>query len=365
MDGYLISKVPKDTLSTLEEFCSSFKDHSKRHDTYTSVIRSINVLKELICASDWVTAEELIKIIKTFSKYIPLIQSNETVVSNMIRRVLKIIREENAGPDAPSLTEGLAIFFKADTKTSSIGREDLQDNILNSLVELLAEQENSHSSIIAMSLEHIHANEVILTYGHSKTVREFLLHARKKRSFKAVVCESGPSLKGHHMAKELSAGGIETTLIPDSAAFAIIHDVNKVIIGTHTIMADGALRAPNGAHQVALAAKHFAVPVIVCASLYKLSPTHFCSYDEDAFNKIIGPENMLNFSYSNLHSQVLVSNPEFDYVPSDLIELFITNTGGHAPSYLYRIISELYHPLDYNLDKMCADESDEESESRN
>ena len=104
-------------------------------------------------------------------------------------------------------------------------------------------------------------------------------------------------------------------------------------------MADGALRAPNGAHQLALAAKHFSVPVIVCAALYKLSPTHLCSYDQDAFNKIIGPENMLNFSNAKLHSKVLVSNPEFDYVPSDLIELFITNTGGHAPSYLYRIIS--------------------------
>lgn len=69
-------------------------------------------------------------------------------------------------------------------------------------------------------------------------------------------------------------------------------------------MADGALRAPNGAHQLALAAQHFSVPVIVCAALYKLSPTHLCSYDQDAFNKIIGPETMLNFSNTKLHSKV-------------------------------------------------------------
>ena len=79
---------------------------------------------------------------------------------------------------------------------------------------------------------------------------------------------------------------------------------HQVIIGTHTIMADGALRAPNGAHQLTLAAEHFSVPVIVCAALYKLSPTHLCSYDQDAFNKIIGPENMLNFSNTKLHSKV-------------------------------------------------------------
>ena len=41
-----------------------------------------------------------------------------------------------------------------------IFRKDLQDNILNSIVELLAEQENSKSNIITMALEHIHANEV-------------------------------------------------------------------------------------------------------------------------------------------------------------------------------------------------------------
>lgn len=361
MDAYLLNKVHKSTLCQLEEFASYLKDHSTERNSYQSVVKTINVLRELICASDWVTAGELIKLIKTYSKYLPLIQSNETVVSNVIRRVLKIIREENAGGDAVGLSEGLAGFFKSDIRTSSVGRSDLQDNILNSIVELLAEQEGSRSSIITMALDHIHANEVILTFGHSNTVKEFLLHGHKKRSFRVVVCESGPSLKGHKMAKELSAGGIETTLISDSAAFAIIHAVNKVIIGTHTIMADGALRAPNGAHQIALAAQHYSVPVIVCAALYKLSPTHLCSYDQDAFNKIIGPENMLNFSNARLHSKVLVSNPEFDWVPSELIELFITNSGGHAPSYLYRIISELYHPIDYDLDNMCVEDPEDET----
>ena len=40
------------------------------------------------------------------------------------------------------------------------------------------------------------------------------------------------------------------------------------------------------------------------ASLYKLSPTYLCSYDQDAFNKIVGPGNMVNFSNAKLHSKV-------------------------------------------------------------
>jgi translation initiation factor eIF-2B subunit beta len=35
------------------------------------------------------------------------------------------------------------------------------------------------------------------------------------------------------MALELSNAGIETTVIPDSAVFAVMSRVNKVILGTH------------------------------------------------------------------------------------------------------------------------------------
>ena len=58
-----------------------------------------------------------------------VILSNETVVSNVIRRVLKIIREENEGPDATSFSEGLAIFFRSDSKSSTIGRLVMCKNV--------------------------------------------------------------------------------------------------------------------------------------------------------------------------------------------------------------------------------------------
>jgi hypothetical protein len=38
---------------------------------------------------------------------------------------------------------------------------------------------------------------------------------------------------GQEMAVELSKAGIETTVIPDSAVFAVMSRVNKVILGTH------------------------------------------------------------------------------------------------------------------------------------
>lgn len=47
--------------------------------------------------------------------------------------------------------------------------------------------------------------------------------------------------------------------------------------------------------------------------------------------------------------KVNVHCPVFDYVPPELITLFISNIGGNAPSYIYRLMSELYHPDDHVL----------------
>ena len=46
---------------------------------------------------------------------------------------------------------------------------------------------------------------------------------------------------------------------------------------------------------------------------------------------------------------VVVSNPRCDKVPPELVDLFVTNTGPHHPSYVYRLLSELYAPEDHDL----------------
>ena len=46
-------------------------------------------------------------------------------------------------------------------------------------------------------------------------------------------------IQGHNIAASLAKSNIETTVITDSAVFAMMSRVNKVIIGTHTVMANG------------------------------------------------------------------------------------------------------------------------------
>lgn len=44
-----------------------------------------------------------------------------------------------------------------------------------------------------------------------------------------------------------------------------------------------------------------------------------------------------------------VCNAGFDYVPPHLVSLLVTDTGGHNPSYVYRLLSEYYSAHDYTL----------------
>jgi len=46
---------------------------------------------------------------------------------------------------------------------------------------------------------------------------------------------------------------------------------------------------------------------------------------------------------------VSVLNPVFDYVPAELVDLYVTNLGGHAPSFLYRVVGDHYRHEDIHL----------------
>jgi len=225
--------------------------------------------------------------------------------------------------------------------------KEFKDNLIASVNEMIEELYSIYRNIADQSIEHIHANEVIMTYGGSKTVEEFLKAAGKKRKFEVIVAECAPSFRGQQMAVSLAKLGIETTLIPDSAIFAVMARVNKVIVGTHAVMANGGLIAPCGTHLMAEAAKHHSVPFVVCTGLYKLTPLY--PYDQETFNDIKSPSEIMKFEEADTLEHVRVINPAFDYIPAELISLYITNFGGHNPSYIYRLLAEYYNPEDYEL----------------
>ncbi|KAI9113634.1 hypothetical protein K1719_015561 [Acacia pycnantha] len=230
----------------------------------------------------------------------------------------------------------------------SLGRK-LKHDVIEAVNDLIQDIATCHKQIAEQAVEHIHQNEVILTVGSSRTVLEFLCAAKeKKRSFRVFVVEGAPRYQGHLLAKDLAARGLQTTLITDSAVFAMISRVNMVIVGAHAVMANGGVIAPVGLNMVALAAKRHAVPFVVLAGSHKLCPLD-PHISEVLLNDLRSPSELLDFgefsdcmdSASGAGSLDVV-NPTFDQVQPTLVSLFITDTGGHNPSFMHHLMTDYY-----------------------
>ncbi|EGC34218.1 translation initiation factor eIF-2B beta subunit [Dictyostelium purpureum] len=384
----------------MERQLETFILHLKRKNvvgSYQVSRATAELLRHWVSKEKWSNAKTLIEAIRAIGKRLIDAQPLEFCIGNIVRRVLFIIREEylaikkntelesatssttskspsssassstttSPTPASPqttavhNLSSSTSATSQLRSETSSKHLLSYEDNedidftenfprlkaaIIDSVNELIDELEGLHRNVADQAIEHIHSNETIMTLGCSKTVEEFLKEAARKRSFKVIVVETSPSLEGQKTALTLSKASIDTTLITDSAVFAMMSRVNKVIIGTHAVMANGGLIATSGTHLLAVAAKYHSVPIVVCTGLYKLCPLY--AYDQDTFNNFGSPGEYLKFEEAEYLEHVHSYNPTFDYITPDLISLFITNIGGHNPDYLYRLIQEYYDPRD-------------------
>ncbi|KAJ6036117.1 hypothetical protein N7540_000396 [Penicillium herquei] len=244
--------------------------------------------------------------------------------------------------------------------------KDVRAEVLEGINEIIDELGQVDDQIAAYALDHIHSNEIILTHTSSTTVQKFLLKAAAKRKFTVIIAESFPNnheathatisgtslgddenLTFDSFQKPLIAHGITVILIPDSAVFALMSRVNKVILGTHSVLANGGLVASAGTRVIARAAKVHQTPVVVVSGVYKLSPVY--PFDFDSLIEYGDASKVLPYEDGDLVDKIDVQNPIYDYVPAELIDLYITNLGGHAPSYLYRIVSDHYRKEDISF----------------
>ena len=228
--------------------------------------------------------------------------------------------------------------------TSLTSVKDLRAEVINGIEEIIDELDQVDDQIAAYALEHIHSNEIILTYTSSVTIQKFLLKAATKRKFTVIHAEAFPNnhqathatvvgaqqnpdseddMSAEVFQKPLIAAGITVILIPDAAVFALMSRVNKVILGTHVVLANGGLVAAAGAKTIAKAARMHRTPVVVVTGVYKLSPIY--PFDFDSLIEYGDASKVFGYEDGDLVDKVDVENPLFDYVPAELVDLYITN----------------------------------------
>eukprot|EP00735_Rhodelphis_limneticus_P014817 TRINITY_DN8908_c0_g1::TRINITY_DN8908_c0_g1_i1::g.19056::m.19056 TRINITY_DN8908_c0_g1::TRINITY_DN8908_c0_g1_i1::g.19056 ORF type:complete len:368 (+),score=82.32,sp/Q54EY2/EI2BB_DICDI/43.56/2e-99,IF-2B/PF01008.12/3.9e-73 TRINITY_DN8908_c0_g1_i1:98-1201(+) len=347
----------------LQQAITSFSTQLKRRQLVGSspvARKMLELIRLVVSCVRWNKSSTLMDIVKDVGDYLIAAHPLELVIGNVVRRVLHMIREEeqsakkkniddfNNNKNIMARTKSVQNFFEdfvaddADCATSS----NIKTPIIEGINELIDELDSIYSNVAEHAPQHIHSGEVILTYGKSKTVEEFLKEAHmKKRHFSVIVAEGAPTLDGPVVAKKLAELGIPTTVIPDSAIFAVMSRVDKVIVGTHAVLANGGLLGPAGLNAIALAAKYKSVPFIVCTGLFKLSPLH--PSHADAFYELKAPAGVLPFDEFDCRDNADVESPMFDYVPPEVVTLFLTNGGGHHPTAIYRILTEYYSAGDY------------------
>lgn len=251
------------------------------------------------------------------------------------------------------------------SKSDETEKLDIKAEVITTIQDLQRELEEVDDEISEFAQDHIHNNEIILTHTSSQTVQKFLMKAAsKKRKFTVFHAEAYPNnhLDTHDTIvngggargedaderwKPLTSMGITVILIPDSAVFALMSRINKVILAPHTVLANGSLIAAAGASTIAQAAKTHRVPVVVLSGIFKLSPVY--PFDTDELIEYGDPGKVVPFQEGEFMDKVDVVNPVYDFVDADLIDLYITNLGGHAPSYLYRIVADHYRVEDIDL----------------
>lgn len=370
------------------------------NDRLLVTLRTIELLKHIIGATRWKNAAQLLDLLRGLGRELHEVGGfREPVIENMVRRVMAAVREEalagepntTATPTADTggrmtlqsilwalpqhvksppnrkdshhkRAESFASEADMDNYTPSsssspsvlppayyANRPELKQTVMEAIQEIMTELEDLHRNINEQATNHIHAGEVILTYGKSKTIEYFLkAAAAKKRKFQVVVCEGSPMHGGHEMAKSLAEAGIDTIVINDSATFAIMARVNKVLLSAHAVLANGGLIGSSGANMVALGAHNNAVPVVCITGMFKLCPI-FPHEGQDTLNDLVSPSHVIDFEEmgNDLMADVELINPVHDYIKPEHVSLYVTNVGSFQPSYIYRLLAEYYHTDDW------------------
>ncbi|SCU87464.1 LAFA_0E06898g1_1 [Lachancea sp. 'fantastica'] len=365
---------------------ASFIDRLKRRQVYGSYqvsLETLQLLKRFVSAARWSGIDDLIAQLRELGLRLGKAQPTEFTCGNIIRRVLALIRDEVEEEAAqqnqlhktaePMISSMFSLLQKPATTSSansatatpsaapvpqqnSTTKADMRQVIIQGIKDLIDEIANIDDSIQQIAIDLIHDREILLTpTPDSKTVLKFLIKARERnnRNFTVLVTEGFPNNTqvAHQFAKKLSEHGVETTVIPDTAVFALMSRVGKVIIGAKTVFTNGGtISSTAGVSSVCECAREFKTPVFAVAGLYKLSPLY--PFDIEKFVEVGGSQrvlpNMENHRLGN-HNRLDTVNPIADYVPPENIDIYITNIGGFAPSFIYRVVWDNYKQQDVNL----------------
>ncbi|MCL2232892.1 MAG: S-methyl-5-thioribose-1-phosphate isomerase [Treponema sp.] len=184
-------------------------------------------------------------------------------------------------------------------------------------------------------LTHCNAGQ-LATVKYGTALAPVHLGRERGYAFKVFTCETRPLLQGARLsAFELSAAGIDTTVICDNMASQVMKNgwVQAVFVGCDRMAANGDACNKIGTSAAAILAKHYRIPFYVCLPISTVDMS--IKTGADIVIEERSPTEITEMWYRQpmTPAGVNVFNPAFDVTDHGLITAIITERGIVRPPY--------------------------------
>lgn len=156
---------------------------------------------------------------------------------------------------------------------ASLSEEDAKEHLLGRIEHFIRDRiVYAAKAIQSHAAAKIHDGDVVMTYASSSVIEGTLLQAfRQGRKFEVIVIDSRPLFEGRQLAERLLEEGIPTTYGLLTALSTLVPQASLMLLGTSSLLSNGAPYARSGTAMCAMMAHGFHIPVIICCETYKFS----------------------------------------------------------------------------------------------
>jgi translation initiation factor 2B subunit (eIF-2B alpha/beta/delta family) len=235
----------------------------------------------------------------------PDIESKDDLYKNMLTLFLKARTVQRSMATLQNMT-GRFLYLLDSKRTTLISLYDFRQSAFEFERRILSASE-TESENTAKNLATIIPNDAkILTHSYSNTAKRAFENVSRDGDIKVWVTESNPGYEGRVLARDLNEMGLHVRIVPDSDVPAILGDVDVVVVGADSVLADGSIVNKIGTRKIAVEAEAKNVP------FYSICETS-------------------KFSTANLLGEDIEIAQIFDVTPSKLIQKIVTELGPFEP----------------------------------
>uniref|UniRef100_A0A182SPD8 Translation initiation factor eIF2B subunit delta n=1 Tax=Anopheles maculatus TaxID=74869 RepID=A0A182SPD8_9DIPT len=196
--------------------------------------------------------------------------------------------------------------------------------------------EKAEEAICSSVQDKICNGDVILTYGCSSLIKHILEEAiRRQKTFRVIIVNARPRQDENAMLEELVQLGVRCMCVLINAVSYVMPEVTKVLLGAHALLANGSVMSRVGTAQIALVAKSYNVPVLVCCETHKF--TERVQTDAFVYNEIGNPNDLVLAPRTRDNAEakpmladwetitsLTILNLHYDVTPPELVTAVVT-----------------------------------------